>query len=179
MNRLKQKGRRAMNKGFLKYGLFVIVVILLQVLILNNIEFSGFINPYIYVMIIMLLPLDFPQWLVLITAFASGFVIDASSGTLGIHSAATVMTGFMRPYILLYMSPRDGYEQGVSPSMQVYGFRWFFIYAAWMLFIHHFAFFYLEVFRFTDFFRTLLRVILSTGFSLIFVILTEYYRKLR
>lgn len=168
-----------MNNSLVRYLLFVILIMLMQVLILNNIQLSGFINPYVYIMIIMVLPLDFPQWLLLIIAFITGFTIDVSSGTLGIHSAATVLAGFSRPWILMYMSPRDGYEQGAAPSMHFYGIRWFALYSFWIILIHHFALFYLEVFRFTDFFRTLLRVAISTGFSFIFVMLTEYYRKLR
>ena len=168
-----------MNNSILRYGIFILLVLLLQILILNNIQLSGYVNPYIYVMIIMLLPLDFPQWLLLFISFITGFIIDVSSGTLGIHSAATVLAGFSRPFILTSMAPRDGYEQGSSPSMQFYGLRWFALYSFWMILIHHFALFYLEVFRFTDFFKTLLRVLISTGFSFIFVMLTEYYRKLR
>ena len=168
-----------MNSRVFKYLLFFALVLIFQVVILNNIQFSGYINPYMYVMIIMLLPMDFPQWLLLIVSFATGFVIDASSGTPGMHSAASVMAGFVRPYILMSISPRDGYEQGASPTISMYGFRWFVLYALLMILIHHLTLFFIEVFRFADFFRTLLRVLLSTIFSLIFVILTEYYRKLR
>ena len=140
-----------MNNSIVRYGLFVIVVILLQILVLNNIQLSGYINPYIYVMIIMVLPLDFPQWFLLVVSFVTGFIIDVSSGTLGIHSAATVLAGFSRPWVLMYMAPRDGYEQGSSPAMHFYGVRWFALYSFWILLIHHSALFYLEVFKFDDF----------------------------
>jgi hypothetical protein len=93
------------------------------------------------------------------------------------HAFATVFAGFMRPNILRIISPRDGYESGSGPSMQTYGFRWFFIYAAFIVLIHHAALFYIEVFRFQDFFRTMLRVIMSSVFSLSFILLFEYYRK--
>lgn len=168
-----------MSNAIVRYALFIVLALLFQILILNNIQFSGYVNPYIYLMIIMLLPVDFPQWLLLIASFVTGFIIDVSSGSPGIHSAATVLMGFTRPYILRYMSPSDGYEQGSSPSMRVYGFRWFFFFSFWMVLIHHFPLFYLEVFRLDDFFRTLLRVAASTGFSLIFILLTEYYRSMR
>jgi rod shape-determining protein MreD len=168
-----------MTKGFPKFLLTAFIILLLQILILNNIEFGGYINPYIYVMIIMLLPLEMAQWLVLIIAFATGMIIDSSAGTPGMHTSATVLAGFVRPWLLRYISPRDGYEQGAWPSMAVYGVRWFAVYALWILLIHHFALFFIEVFRFQEFFRTLLRVIFSTAFSFIFVIVAEYYRKLR
>lgn len=168
-----------MSKGILKFLLTAFIVLLLQLLILNNIQFSGYINPYIYVMIIMLLPLEMAQWLVLLISFGVGLLIDSSAGTPGMHTSATLLAGFVRPWLLRFISPSDGYEQGAWPSMAVYGVRWFATYALWMILIHHFALFFIEVFRFTDFFSTLLRVILSTSFSFIFVVVAEYYRKLR
>jgi len=61
--------------------------------------------------------------------------------------------------------------------MAAYGFRWFFIYAAVIVLIHHTALFFLEVFRFTDFFRTIFRILLSSIFTIGFILLIEYYRK--
>jgi hypothetical protein len=93
------------------------------------------------------------------------------------HSSATLLAGFVRPYVLRVISPRDGYEPGVNPSMLIYGFRWFLLYAGLIVLIHHTLLFYLEVFRFTDFFRTLLRVLLSSLFTTTFILLLEYIRK--
>jgi rod shape-determining protein MreD len=166
-----------MINSILRFGLIFILLILLQVLLLNNIQFSGYVNPYVYVLFIMLLPLETPSWLILLLSFATGLIIDSFSGSPGMHTSATVLTGFLRPYILRLVAPRDGYEPGSDPSMLIYGFRWFFIYTLLIVLIHHTTLFYLEVFRFADFFRTLLRVLISTMFSVIFILLIEYYRK--
>ena len=45
-----------MINTILKYGLISVVLILLQILVLNNIQFSGYVNPYVYIMIILILP---------------------------------------------------------------------------------------------------------------------------
>jgi rod shape-determining protein MreD len=166
-----------MINRILRYGLILILLLLLQVLLFNNIQFSGYVNPYIYIMFILLLPVEMPAWILLIISFAMGLIIDLFSGTLGMHTSATVLAGFVRPYVLRVISPRDGYEPGADPSIIIYGFRWFMIYASIIVFIHHFALFYLEVFRFADFFRTFLRVLLSSLFSISFIILLEYIRK--
>ena len=166
-----------MINSIFRYGLIFILLILLQVLLFNNIQFSGYINPYVYVMFILLLPVEIPAWLMLVLSFATGAIIDYFSGSPGIHSSATVLAGFVRPYVLRVISPRDGHESGASPSMLSYGLRWFLTYTVVIIFIHHTALFYLEVFRLTDFFRTLWRVILSSMFSIIFILLIEYYRR--
>ena len=58
-----------MIKLFPRYLVSFILLVFLQVFILNNIQFSGYINPYIYVLFILALPFETPKWLLLITAF--------------------------------------------------------------------------------------------------------------
>jgi rod shape-determining protein MreD len=166
-----------MINSVLRFCLIFILLILLQVLLFNNIQFSGYVNPYVYLMFLLLLPIEIPSWLLLLLSFVTGIIIDFFSGSPGMHTSATVLAGFARPYVLRIVSPRDGYESGSDPSMLVYGLRWFAAYTLLMVSIHHTALFYLEVFRFADFFRTLLRVILSTLFSTAFILLIEFYRR--
>lgn len=166
-----------MINSIFRYTLIFILLFLFQVLLFNNIQFSGYVNPYIYLMFILLLPFEISSWLLLILSFLTGLVMDFSSGTPGMHTSATVLAGFIRPYVLRVISPRDGYELGSEPSMLVYGFKWFFTYVLIVVIVHHFALFYLEVFRLTDFLRTMLRVLLSSLFSVSFILLIEYYRK--
>ena len=166
-----------MINSILRFGLIFILLMLLQVLLFNNIQFSGYVNPYVYIMFILLLPIDIPSWLLLLLSFATGLLIDFFSGSPGMHSSATVLAGFVRPYVLRIVAPRDGYESGSDPSMLIYGFRWLFFYTLLIVLVHHTALFYLEVFRFADFFRTMLRVILSSLFSISFILLIEYYRR--
>lgn len=166
-----------MINSILRFGLIFILLILLQILLFNNIQFSGYVNPYVYVMFILLLPVEIPSWLLLLLSFTTGVIMDFFSGSPGMHSSATVLAGFVRPYVLRVISPRDGYEPGSDPSMLTYGFIWFLTYTLLIVLVHHTALFYLEVFRFADFFRTMLRVLLSSLFSITFILLFEYYRR--
>ena len=162
-----------MLNTILKYTGLFILLIAIQVLLMNNIQFSGFVNPYIYILFILLLPFEASSWLILILSFITGFVIDLTSGNMGLHISATVFAGFLRPYVLNLVSPHEGYEQGDLPGLKAYGFRWFITYILIIVFFHHLTLFYLEVFRFEYFFRTLLRVLLSTGFTVLFIIIIQ------
>ena len=166
-----------MINSILRFSLIFILLILLQVVLFNNIQFSGYVNPYVYIMFILLLPVEIPSWLLLLLSFTTGIILDFFSGSPGMHSSATVLAGFVRPYILRIVSPRDGYESRSEPSMQNYGFRWFLIYTVLVVLVHHTALFYLEVFRFADFFRTLLRALTSSVFTVSFIVLIEFYRR--
>lgn len=105
-------------------------------------------------------------------AFITGLTIDLFYDTAGMHAAACTLIGFTRHYILKLLSPRDGYETGQVPTYVSMGPVWFISYTSTMIFLHHLFFFYLEIFRFSEFFTTLLRVILSTigTFALIYII---------
>ena len=166
-----------MINTILRFGLIFILLVLAQVLLFNNIQFSGYVNPYIYIMFILLLPAEIPAALTLCLSFGMGIVIDFYSGSAGMHAFASTFAGFVRPFVLRSVSPRDGYSQGEQLSMFNYGFRWFLIYAAIIVFVHHLTLFFVETFRLIDFFRTFFRVILSSVFSLMFIMIIEFYRK--
>src|SRR5436190_19071296 len=85
-------------------------LVLLQVILLNHVQWSGYINPYIYILFIMLLPVETPNWLVLMLGLLIGIVIDMFSNTSGLHAASTVLMAFARPGVLRLISPRDDYE---------------------------------------------------------------------
>ncbi|MFC2080762.1 rod shape-determining protein MreD [Bacteroidota bacterium] len=156
-----------------------VILVLLQVLVLDNIQISGHIVPHFYVLFILLMPFETPNWLLLLTAFALGLSVDMFNHTLGMHAAATVFMASLRPYMLRISAPRDGYEPGTYPRLFYYGFQWFLRYTVILVLAHHFVLFYIEVFRFAEFFSTLLRVLLSSLFSVILIMLSQYfiYRK--
>ena len=165
--------------SILKYSGFFILLILLQLLVFNTIQFSGYVNPYVYVMLIIILPLSMPSWIVLIIAFLAGFIIDAFSGTMGVHTFATVMAGFVRPWIISLNMTHEAADPDTSPSVQNNGLRWFFLFAGMIVLVHHLSLFYVEVFSFTGFFRTLLRVLLSTLFTTFFIVFIDLIRSRR
>ncbi len=152
-----------------------IVIILVQVLLLDNVLLGGYLNPYFYVLFILLMPFETPRWMLLVAGFFLGLSIDLFTNTLGMHTAATVLISFIRPWVLSMFAPRDGYEPDTFPRIYYYGFRWFAGYATILTFMHHLALFYIEVFHFQYFFNTLLRVVLSTALTTSTIILSQYF----
>ena len=86
-----------MNNNFY---IWTLVLVLLQVLLFNNIELAGLINPYFYVYIILIMPLSLNVSIQLLIAFFAGLIIDVFSNTWGMHAAATTLVAFIRPYLL-------------------------------------------------------------------------------
>ena len=151
-----------------------LILVAIQVLILNNIQYSGFVVPFLYVLFILMLPFQTPVWAVLILSFLLGATVDILSDTIGLNIAASVLMGFLRYYVLKVLSPREGYEPGAQPSLKFFGISWFLRYSVPLVLAHHFFLFYLETFSFSEFFSTFFRVIVSTIFTIGLILLSQY-----
>lgn len=151
-----------------------VFLVLFQVLILNHVNLGGYINPYLYVMFILMLPFETPKGLLLISAFLLGLSVDMFSDTSGLHAAACVLMAFFRPYILGVISSKQEYEPGIKPIIRDLGFSWYFSYALILVSIHHVFLFYLEVFGFGEFFHTFFRAFLSIMFTMLLLLLSQY-----
>jgi len=156
-----------------KYVFMFISMVLVQVLIFNQVQFSGFFNPYVYLLFIILLPLSAPRYLVLILAFLLGLIIDVFSNSLGVHSAATVFAAYARPLVIRVISNRED-DKSDYPGLHQNKLIWFVNYVLIMVLLHHTILFYLEVYTFTNFFNTFYRVILSSLFSIIIIVLSQF-----
>ena len=152
-----------------------VLLVLLQVIVFDHIQFSGLINPYFYVIFILLLPFETPGWFLLLSSFFLGFFVDVFYHTLGMHSSACTFIAFLRPAVLKAFAPRDGYEPGTLPRIHFFGLTWFLKYSLILILAHHFVLFYIEMFRFSDFFITFFKVILSTMFTGFLVVISLYF----
>jgi hypothetical protein len=123
---------------------------------------------------IIMLPFETNKLIVLFTSFLMGVSIDYFYDSSGLHAFACTMMGFSRHYVLKYISPREGYDAGVEPTIEDMGLEWFLRYAGTLVVIHHFFLFYLEIFRFSEFFSTLFRVILSSAGTVGLIYLIQF-----
>ena len=155
------------------YVLKFICIILLQVLVVDNIELSSYINPYIYISFILLLPITIKSWHVLFLAFICGAVVDALSSTPGLHISASVLLAFVRIHYLRFAITKEDIESRISPSMSKKGIVWFVFYCFNMTLVHHTFLFFLEIYGFYEFFSTLLRIILSTLVTVLMIVVGQ------
>jgi cell shape-determining protein MreD len=126
---------------------------------------------------ILLLPFESPKWLILLLSFILGLVIDLFSYTVGLHTSACTLVGFLAPWIQNMASTKQEYEPGMQPGIHGLGFRWFLSYTLIIVTIHHLVVYFLDAFSLSDFFTTLyhalINVLITTGIILIFQLLVE------
>ncbi|MEL7585512.1 MAG: rod shape-determining protein MreD [Prolixibacteraceae bacterium] len=159
----------------LKYALIWIVLVALQILLFNHIQFSGYVNPYVYVLFILLLPFETPKYLLLLLAFLLGLNIDIFGNTPGLHASATTFMAFLKPTVVSLISPRDTIDTSSPPRLQQMGPAWFIRYTVILVLIHHLFLFYIEVFTLKDFIFTLLRSFFSSAFTIVFIVLSQFF----
>ena len=58
-----------MINSILRFVLIFILLVFAQVILFNNIQFSGYVNPYVYIIFILLLPVEIPAALLLFLSF--------------------------------------------------------------------------------------------------------------
>ena len=146
--------------------LFILLIFLFfQVFLFNSIEPGYGVYIMVYPLAITLLPFKIKPILMFLICFLFGFSIDFFSNTCVLHSSALIMAGLARIFIFHFLSPRDGYEAITHPSIGRLGAQWAFASFSFILVIHHFWFFLIEFFKFSDFFSVLQSTLLSFIFS--------------
>ncbi len=165
-----------MNKTMLQIIRFVVLV-LFQVLVINHIRLGGYVHPHIYLIFIMLLPFNTPKWQLLVLGFVLGLSIDLFTGTPGLHAGATTLMAFCRPSIIKLVSGNLKFENIQEPSLGQIDGMWMFRYVLCMVFVHHFALFFLESFSFHLIGQVLLRILLSVPVSIFLIMMILYIFK--
>ena len=156
----------------LKHTIRFFILASIQILVLNNVQISGYINPFVYILFIMLLPPKMPKAIVLILGFIMGFTIDVFSDSYGIHSSATVLLAFLRPKVLALVSVKGGEDLEAIGIKQLRINR-FFTYSSILCLVHHFTLFFIEAFRVNEFFDTFLRALYSSIISISMMLMIE------
>ncbi|PKP28492.1 MAG: rod shape-determining protein MreD [Bacteroidetes bacterium HGW-Bacteroidetes-19] len=154
------------------FRFFIFVV--LQLLVFNNIKFLGYINPQIYIIFLLLLPLELKKWVQYIIAFLTGLLIDMFFQTFGIHALSSLIIIFIRPYLVFFLNgfkPNDGV---FKPLPGFKDFKWIAFYVGIMAFVHQFLITLIETFNMSDFFHIIWVTILNTFFTTILIVCIEY-----
>lgn len=158
-----------MTNTIFNSALRFIILILVQVLVLNNIDFFGYINPYIYILFIILFPVKNNRTLFLFLSFLLGLTIDLFSNSGGVHAAASVTLAFIRPPVLKFSFGMIYEHQTIKFSQAEFGNR--LTYFSIMVVIHHFIMFSLEIFKISNIILILQKTLFSSIFTIILCLL--------
>jgi len=159
-----------MNNVVFNTALRFVVLTLVQVLILNNVNFLGYINPYLYILFIILYPVKNNRTLFIFLSFLLGLGIDLFSDSGGVHAAASVFIAYIRPPVLKFSFGMIYEHQTIKFAQTELGNR--LIYFTILTTIHHLVMFSMEIFNFNDIILILQKTLFSSIFTILLCLLT-------
>ena len=147
-----------------------ILLLILQITIANHVNFMGYINPYIYILFIILFPLKDYHILGIISAFFIGLTLDWFSDSGGVHAAASVILANFRPVVLrnVFGLSYEYYPLRLSqanPSL-------LFIYISICTVFHHLILFSLEIFNIFKFGLIINKTLSSSVLTILVIFLS-------
>ena len=164
-----------MNSALLANIFRFVLLLAVQIIIFNNMNFFGFISPFPYLLFIILYPVNGNKSGLLIASFLLGLIMDMFSNSGGIHTAACLVLAYYRPYIFKFSFGLSYEYQTVKLNDVLTPERFSFILVS--VVIHHLTLFVLEAFQFSFFWDILLRTILSSLFTILICIIIIYIIK--
>lgn len=145
-------------------------LVLLQVLVLNHINFLGYINPYLYIIFILALPVDMAHWKVIFMGFLLGLSIDFFGDTGGVHAAACLAIAYVRPK-LLRASYGLSYDHRTIKFYEA-SFKERLVYISLIVVCHHLVLFTLTFFNLSHIILILKNTLFSSIFTIILMLIT-------
>ncbi len=162
-----------MSKTILQYLLLFIVLTLLQVLLFNNLVIFHTSVCFIFIYLIIRLPLSLSTNWLLTISFISGLAVDIFSDTPGVNSLAAVLLAVVKkPVMFLYVS-KDDKTKDATPSIQTMGWSAYSKYLLTLSAIFCLLSFTIEFFNFADIRHILLMAGASTIFTFIILLCTD------
>ncbi len=161
-----------MNKTINLVFLFFFLLFL-QVFVLNNILFFGYINPYLYIAFAFLYPLKENKISYLFYCFLLGVFIDFFSDSGGIHAFSILFIAYIRLFFVRIFFRKVPADYPFF-NLKSESFCKVFNYIATLTIIHHLIYFSFANFSFQNFSNVLLNVLFSSIFTLTLYFLGTY-----
>lgn len=164
-----------MNSALILNIIRFILLVAVQVVVFNKIDLFGFINPFPYILFILLYPVNANRAGLLVASFFLGLTIDYFENSGGVHAAACLTLAYLRPTFFKFAFGLSYEYQTIKINDRLSPERFSFILIS--IITHHLVLFLLEFFKFTFILDALWRTILSTIFTLIISIIIIYLFK--
>jgi hypothetical protein len=160
---------------FLRNIIRFILFISVQIYVLDKIEpLHRFIIPYLYFLFILWLPFTISRFGLLMIGFITGITLDYFKMTPGLHAAACVLIAYVRPFVIGILTPKDisGFNYR-EPSPKGMGWTPYAVYVFILTVLHHGYLVFLEWLDFGTFLGFLIKVVATTGISMLLIFTVE------
>ena len=146
-----------------------ILLVLVQVLVFNHLNFFGYINPLVYVLFFYWYPIRENRAIFIILGFLLGLVIDIFSDTWALHALVSATLAYIRPVIMRFCFGANFDFQGFTFKNSTRLQRVTFLFL--LIFIQHVIFFSLEILSFSHILLILQKILFTSLFTFVLCVL--------
>lgn len=164
-----------MNSTLLVNIFRFVLLLAVQILVFNNMNFWGYISAFPYILFIILYPVNGNKSGLLVASFFLGLIMDMFCNSGGVHATACVLLAYFRPFFFKFSFGLSYEYQTVKLNDVLTPERFTFILLS--VITHNFILFILESFQVSFILDVLLRTLLSTVFTMISCIILIYLIK--
>lgn len=158
----------------IRYTLWGLLYLVLQILVFRSLGLFDYAFCFVYIGAVLLLPAPTQTTLVLILSFVLGLCVDFFYNTFGLHAAASVLVGYLRPYwIQLHLEAKDLEVDEIDLASLHIGRFITFLFP--LLFIHSLTLFAIEAGHLSLIVHILSRAAASTFFTLLVLMLLQSF----
>lgn len=165
------------QKNILSQVLVFGFYLLLQIFFVRQLVLFDYAFCFAYIASVTLLPFETNRVTLILLGFFAGMVVDIFYNTIGANAAAMTLIAFLRPSVISLLTPQRGYDERQTLSLSSMGLAWFVTYTVVLTVIHHFVLFLLEASDWGLFLPVLLKVVCSTIFTTVVIVIIQFFRR--
>ncbi|NBX37926.1 MAG: hypothetical protein EBR54_00740 [Flavobacteriia bacterium] len=165
-------------KSLIRFAILFFVFLFAQVFLARNLDFGYGMQLFLLPLFIMLLPFDTGVFMLMLLGFILGILADSLMNSYGLNASSLVLFAYLRPAVFTLFLPKEGYDNLKDPTLSDMGWRWFLLTYGLLLSIYLSWFFFLEVFRISEWFLLLRNTFMSFVVSFLVALVSQlFFRK--
>ncbi|MDG1252697.1 MAG: hypothetical protein P8N56_03380 [Schleiferiaceae bacterium] len=158
------------------WAIWTLILVLFQSFVLSQVQVYGYLNPYLYLLALLLAPASWSRMTLLLAGALLGAWMDFQMHSGGMHLMATSLIGFFRPQLLASVLPRAS-EEDLGFTMGDMGAGKWLIYTGMAAALHHGYLFAVDAHGLYHFWAYLWRSVLSAGSSTVLMFIAGAFIK--
>ena len=155
------------NSYFTLVGLFLLLIFL-QIFLFNNLIIFSFYIPFPYLVLVLMFPVNYSAKGLYLYSFLLGLSIDFFINTGGIHATSCLLMAGLRNY---FIELTYGIKLQFQPEIEFKFKREMILYIVISVLFHHAFIFILEAFSWQFFFKIFGKIILSSIYTIVMILL--------
>lgn len=158
-----------MSKTVLYFILKFILLVLAQAVIFNNLVLFGVAMAFVFIYVVVSMPVSWSTNLSMTLAFVLGLAVDVFSDTLGVNALSCTILAFVRKPVFHLYTPHEEDFAELTPCQRSMGSATYMKYLLTMSLIYCLCFFCVEAMSLFNVALVALRIVASTVFTFIVI----------